>query len=118
MKYSIIFLFLIKLFAEEVSYGEKVYTGSGCYGCHGIDGGGSGNYPAIANRSEYYLINKLKAYKNDEIKTPNAGVMKPFAESLSESEMKDVAKYLANMKNHIKTDSYELGFDPWDGGGS
>ena len=118
MKYSILFLCLINLFASGISEGEKVFTGKGCYGCHGIDAGGNGNYPKLANRSEEYLIDKLTSYKSGKIKTGNADVMNPFAQSLNEDEIKQVAKYLSNMQENLSEDSYELGDDPWDGGGS
>ncbi len=116
MKYLILFLSIINLFA--INFGEKVYTGKGCYGCHGIDGGGSGNYPAINKKSEYYFISKLNAYKNGEIKTPNADVMNPFAQSLTESEIKDLAKFLSNMTKQDDKEKYRLGREPWDDGGS
>ena len=116
MRYFLIFLFIIAVNASDT--GKRIYTGKGCYGCHGITGGGSGNYPALANKSENYLINKLTLYKNGEIKTVGADAMNPFAQSLSESDIKEVSKYLSNIKNSVNIDSYEPEYEPWGGGGS
>ncbi len=116
MKYFFISLFIFSLNASDT--GKRIYTGKGCYGCHGITGAGSGNYPVLANKNQNYLINKLISYKNGKIKTIGADVMNPFAQSLSEYDIKEVSKYLSNMKNSINEEAYEPDYEPWGGGGS
>lgn len=118
MKYLFFILFLFIISLNASNSGKTIFTGKGCYGCHGISAGGSGNYPALANKNKSYLINKLTLYKNGKIKTTGADVMNSFAESLSEYEIREVSKYLSNMKDNADIDSYEIGEDPWDGGGS
>ena len=66
-----------------------------CAGCHGANGQGSGTNPALAGKSEEQIVQALKDYKSG--KRANA-VMKPFASSLGEQDMANLAAYFAAMK--------------------
>lgn len=98
--------------------GKLLYNKHGCYGCHGIDGVASGSYPTIAQKPKEYIIKKLNQYKNHQIKTSRSDIMNPFAKALSDSEIESISNYLSNIKVDRDRERYELGFEPWDGGGS
>ncbi|HEY4292163.1 cytochrome c [Luteibacter sp.] len=74
---------------------ELVYT---CNGCHGVPGYSNVypdyHVPHIAGQNEQYIVNALKAYKNDERKHPT---MHAQAESLSDQDISDIAAYLSSI---------------------
>jgi cytochrome c553 len=91
-------LFLIStstvLAAGDEKAGEvKAYT---CTGCHGVPGY-SNIYPTykvpkIGGQNYEYLVAALKAYQNGERSHPT---MELQAESLTETDIEDVAAYFA-----------------------
>ncbi len=109
MKIAVPLLFVIitHFFAAD---GQKVYTSYGCYGCHGIDAKGNGDYPSLASKSYDYLLTRLNGYKNGTINSYRADMMKPFAKSLSDEEIKAVAEYLSTLKESPKRyyEEYDL----------
>lgn len=66
-----------------------------CAGCHGANGEGKNNNPALAGKSEAELAQALNEYKSG--KRTNA-VMKTFAAKLSEQDVADVSAYYAALK--------------------
>lgn len=109
MKKMVIILSLSSLLLA--SNGEKIFTKNGCYGCHGIDAQGNGSFPKLAGKSKYYLISRLKGYKNGTIKSNRANMMKPFAKSLSDKDIEDVATYLSKLKSSTNKDSFDEEYD-------
>lgn len=73
-----------------------VYT---CHGCHGIHGYQNAypNYrvPRIAGQNYEYLKKALLEYRSGNRKHPT---MRAQAESFSESELDDIATYLASLQ--------------------
>ncbi len=79
----------------------------GCVACHGenfakpIDP----SYPKIAGQHADYLYVALKAYKTE--KNPNIGrsngVMAGMAKQFSNSELKEIAKYIGSLDGDLKT---------------
>lgn len=69
-----------------------------CTGCHGIPGYGnvypSFRVPKVAGQQEMYLVNALKAYKNG---TRFHATMRAQAEGLSDTEIANIAAYLAGL---------------------
>jgi len=55
------------------------------------------NQPNLAGQHEKYTVERLKAYKAGEVKTPNALTMNPMAMPLSEQDMADLGAHFAAM---------------------
>ena len=66
-----------------------------CAACHGANGEGKAQNPALAGKAEDQLVQALKDYKSG--KRANA-VMKTFATPLSEQDMANLAAYFASLK--------------------
>lgn len=64
-----------------------------CNFCHGEDGKGKDDKPAIAGLSESYIIEQLKAFKSGERAGENK-MMLMFTKKLSDQDMSDLAAYL------------------------
>jgi cytochrome c553 len=77
-----------------------------CFACHGSDGNGrDGVFPKIAGLSANYIQQSLKDYRAG---TRPSGFMWPFAASLSDEEIKDLAAHFAGMERH----SHQKGAEP------
>jgi cytochrome c553 len=68
---------------------------SACAGCHGANGEGKGQYPALAGKSEDDIEHALADYKSG--KRTN-GVMKSFAANLSDKDIENIAAYYSTLK--------------------
>jgi cytochrome c553 len=83
------------LAAGDAAAGKvKAYT---CTGCHGIPGYNNVypvyKVPKIAGQNQAYLVAALKAYRNGERKHET---MQAQASALSDSDIENIAAYLAN----------------------
>ena len=67
-----------------------------CADCHGADGKGDEDNPAIAGLDETEHFEKLKAYKSGELSDEDE-IMLMFTEELSEQDMADLAAYYATL---------------------
>ena len=61
-----------------------------CSTCHGVDGTGSGNIPAIKDRPALVLENQLKGFKSGQIPST---VMGRLAKGFSDAELEALAKH-------------------------
>jgi cytochrome c553 len=62
-----------------------------CAACHGVDGNSvTPDWPMLAGQHASYIVRQLRAFKNGE---RTDVTMKPFADTLSEQDMLDVAAY-------------------------
>ena len=68
-----------------------------CVDCHGDDGKGTEEGPAIAGLDEAAQVAALKAYASGE-KEDETGAMNMYSEALSEQDMADLAAYYAAME--------------------
>lgn len=66
-----------------------------CAGCHGVDGLGTGNAPALAGQDAEYLVKQLYDYKSGARQNV---MMNTIAKSLSDQDIADVAAYYASLK--------------------
>lgn len=79
----------------DLAKGEASY-GAVCAACHGADGNsGTPAYPKLAQQHPEYLVKQLQEFKSDK---RNNAVMKGFATTLSEQDMKNIA-YWVTTKN-------------------
>lgn len=70
--------------------------GAVCASCHGADGNsGSPAYPKLAQQHPEYLVKQLQEFKSD--KRSNA-IMKGFASTLSDEDMKNIAYWVTSNK--------------------
>ena len=75
--------------------GEASYAAV-CAACHGADGNsGTPAYPKLAQQHPEYLVKQLQEFKSDK---RNNAIMKGFASTLSEQEMKNIAYWLTAKK--------------------
>lgn len=69
-----------------------------CVDCHGENGLGDEEVPALAGLDEAYQIEQLMAYKSGERTDEEAMIM--YAEDLSEQDMADLAAYYASLEGN------------------
>ena len=67
-----------------------------CASCHGDDGKGDDDSPALAGLEEAYHIEQLQAFKSGE-RVDEDEMMPMYAEDLSEQDMADLAAYYATL---------------------
>jgi cytochrome c553 len=80
--------------ADTVS-GRQLSEAS-CAACHGHNGIGIiPLYPNLAGQKREYLIAQLRAFRDGSRKNP---IMSPMAAHLSDSDIENVAAYLASLK--------------------
>ena len=68
-----------------------------CAGCHGDDGKGDEDIPAVAGMDEAAHVAALKAYASGE-REDESEMMADYAVDLSEQDMADLAAYYATLK--------------------
>ena len=95
-------MFVLMLMAGAVQAGGDPARGQelsvDCADCHGEDGKGDEDNPAIAGLDETEHLNMLKAYKSGE-RTDEEEIMLMFTEELSDQDMADLAAYYATLAN-------------------
>ncbi|BCD68424.1 c-type cytochrome [Nitratiruptor sp. YY09-18] len=107
------------LYAQNNLDGAALFSKYGCYGCHGVNAQGMGDYPPLAGKPEAYLKNRLLEYKKGTIHSNRAGTMQPFAQKLSTEEIEAIAKYLSTLyKDHESSERYFQEFEIGDSSGS
>ena len=81
--------------AADLARGRQL-SESTCAACHGRNGIGIiPLYPNLAGQKPEYLTAQLQAFRNGSRKNP---IMSPMAVHLSDSDIDDVAAYLASLK--------------------
>lgn len=68
---------------------------SGCKDCHGANGQGMGRFPKLAGRPAAELAARLRLYKSGVRSGNMSETMRPFAEALSDTEIDQIAAWLA-----------------------
>ena len=79
----------------DVARGQELSVD--CADCHGADGMGDDDTPAIAGLDEAYHIEQLQAYKSGE-RTDEDEMMLMYTEELSDQDMADLAAYYATLE--------------------
>lgn len=81
--------------AADEQAGKRLSDGS-CGACHGQNGIGIiPLYPNLAGQKREYLAAQLRAFRDGSRKNP---IMSPMAVHLSDSDIEDLAAYLASLK--------------------
>lgn len=68
---------------------------SSCIGCHGANGEGVGDYPAIAGLDAETFTSSMNAYKSGEKEDPMMGML---VAPLSDQDIADLAAYYASLQ--------------------
>lgn len=68
-----------------------------CIECHGSDGKGNFETPAIAGLKADYILKRLKGFNSGKTKSID-GIMHTYTEDLSDQELQDLAAYWASRK--------------------
>ena len=99
-KLVIAFVFVLSLACGALQAGGDAAKGKelseNCVDCHGANGEGLDDAPAIAGMDEMKHVEALKAYKSGE-RVDEGEVMQMFTEELSEQDMADLAAYYATL---------------------
>lgn len=70
-----------------------------CAACHGLDGNPTDpQYPRLAGMPERYIASQIAQFKSGERNTGMAAVMKPFADTLSAQDARDLGAHFAMQK--------------------
>lgn len=85
----------VKVYKPDLAKGEASF-GAVCAACHGVDGNsGTPAYPKLAQQHPEYLVKQLQEFKSDK---RNNAIMKGFASTLSDEDMKDIAYWVTAKK--------------------
>lgn len=80
-----------KVTKPDLAKGEALF-GAACASCHGADGNsGTPANPKLAQQHPEYLVKQLQEFKSGK---RNNAVMKGFASTLSDADMKNIAYWL------------------------
>lgn len=102
MKTRLIFALILmcSLAAGSLQAGGDVARGQelsvDCVDCHGDDGMGDDEFPALAGLDEAEHVAALKAYASGE-RVDESEMMGDIASELSEQDMADIAAYYATL---------------------
>ena len=101
IRFLIATLFVIMLAAGTVQAGGDAANGQAlsedCAGCHGGDGKGDDETPALAGMDKAAHVEALKGYASGE-REDESGMMADYAVDLSEQDMADLAAYYATLE--------------------
>ena len=79
--------------AGDVQAGKA--KAASCAGCHGANGEGKAQNPALAGKPEDAFVQALQDYKSGK---RNNAVMKAFATGLTDADIVNMAAYYASLK--------------------
>ncbi len=96
-------MFVLMLMAGAVQAGGDPVAGAAlavdCADCHGEDGKGDADIPALVGLDDAYLIEQLRAFKSGE-RVDEDELMPMYAEDLSEQDMADLAAYYISLEGN------------------
>ena len=70
---------------------------SDCIECHGMDGKGNFETPAIAGLKQSYILKRLRGFNSGKTKSLD-GMMHTYTEDLNDQDLQDLAAYWASRK--------------------
>lgn len=70
---------------------------SDCIECHGMDGKGNFESPAIAGLKADYILKRLRDFNSGKTKSVD-GIMHTYTEDLSDQDLQNLAAYWASRK--------------------
>jgi cytochrome c553 len=101
IRMALLSMFVLLLAAGTAQAGGDAANGKvlseDCASCHGGDGVGDDETPALTGIEEAAFIAALKGYASGEIED-ESGMMADYATDLSEQDMADLAAYYASLQ--------------------
>ncbi len=94
---SLILLLMVGNVQAKGNIGRGADLTNDCTVCHGRDGKGNFETPAIAGLKADYIFKRLKGFNNGKIKSVD-GIMHTYTEDLSDQGLQDLAAYWASRK--------------------
>ncbi len=70
---------------------------SDCIECHGMDGKGNFETPAIAGLKQSYILKRLRGFNSGKTQSLD-DMMHTYTEDLTDQELQDLAAYYASRK--------------------
>ena len=100
----LIILYTFNIFSDDSIIKGKEIAQNVCSVCHGVNGqantgGNSVLVPHLTAQNEYYLIEKLKAYKSKKLEHHQ---MSLIADMLSAEDIKNVSKWYSSINIKIE----------------
>ena len=100
----LITLYTFNIFSDDSIIKGKEIAQNVCSVCHGVNGqantgGNSVLVPHLTAQNEYYLIEKLKAYKSKKLEHHQ---MSLIADMLSAEDIKNVSKWYSSINIKIE----------------
>jgi len=99
-KLAILAIFVLLLAAGPLQAGGDAANGQAlsadCADCHGADGKGDDDSPALAGMAEAEFIAALQGYASGD-RVDESEMMADYATGLSEQDMADLAAYYASL---------------------
>ena len=68
-----------------------------CIECHGLDGKGNFETPAIAGLKQSYILKRLRGFKSGKTESLD-GMMHTYTEDLTDQDLQDLSVYWASRK--------------------
>lgn len=68
-----------------------------CIECHGMDGKGNFETPAISGLDQGYILKRLRGFSSGKTKSLD-GMMHTYTEDLTDQDLQDLAAYWASRK--------------------
>ena len=91
---------LLAFAAPVLADGKKLYLEKTCVACHGKDAKKplTPEYPRLAGQNAKYAENQMQDIKSGKRANGNAAAMKGVMHLVSDAEIKEIAKYLSEIK--------------------
>ncbi len=102
MKFGLIFVAVAaaSLAAPALADGKALYLEKTCIACHGKDAKKplTPEYPKLAGQNAKYAENQMQDIKSGKRANGNSAAMKGVMHLVSDAEIKELAKYLSEIK--------------------
>jgi cytochrome c553 len=98
---AMIGLLMLALMIGNVEAKSSIERGadltSDCIECHGMDGKGNFESPAIAGLKESYILKRLREFNSGKTKSMD-DMMHTYTEDLTDQDLQDLAAYWGSRK--------------------
>jgi cytochrome c553 len=92
---KVIALCVMMLFSSAIFAGGKEFYAANCAGCHGATAQGQGMFPKLAGKKAPFIVGEMHKFKAKKRKLQ---FPVPIKDSITDAQMKEVAKYISTLK--------------------
>lgn len=96
--FSLTLLVVLLVFSSPVysaGVSQSAMLANSCAACHGTDGKSPGSIPSIAGKSEKFITDTLKGFRDGSLKST---VMGRHAKGYSDEEIQLIAEFFSSVK--------------------